>query len=446
MLQWLYQSYLRLEKKFYDGPSVFNYPGRYGRGYRSVNLMVAQWIRAFSVSYFTPAGRVLIIVSAYIFLNGILTLLMPIYYLSITLWSLFVIDILTGWLLRPRLKISREIPELVAAETSIPIRYALTNVSRHAAWDIYVDTIPFPAFIKFLSNRAFVNTLAPGETINLTNTVIARKRGCYRLPLPVVDSSFPFGLWRWGSRGQANHPLLVYPAYTPLRHISLPLDHRSQSSGNTSFSSTTGQSIDFHGCREFRYGDNPRYIHALSWARLREPIVKEFTDENTRHIALVVDTFAKRTRSWNRYFAKKNEQIEASLRLASAAVDYLVKHQFKIDLFINTPDGVSIKQSEECERLDRILKIFASIQGHVGKEFKEVPEGIITEVSELSVALVFLLDWDEARRNFIRNLEENGVATKTICVSQNKNLMIQNDDDVLSVSLDDIISGNVKEL
>ena len=442
----LRQSYINLERKFFDGPAVFNYPGREIKGYRSINLMIAQWIRAFSSSYFTMAGRVLLITTAYIVLAGMLTLLMPIYFLSITLTSLFLADIVLGRILRPRLNVLRTTPELASANSHINITYTITNSSRYTAWDVYVDTIPFHAPIRFVRNMACIRVLLPGATVTVTNTITVNRRGRYRLPLPVADSSFPFGLWRWGSRGQGNRPLLIYPSFTPLRILHLPLGHRSQSSGNTSFSSTTGQSIDFHGCRTFRYGDNPRYIHAPSWARLREPIVKEFTDENTRHIAVFIDTITSKPSWWERVTNKRDDEFEAALSLASAIVDYLVKQNFKIDLFTNGNDDINVRRSEEFEHLEHILEIFASIEDVPGGIFNRIPEDIMNEMCELSVATVLLLDWDEKRRHFIRELTENGVAIKTVVISDTVDFTGSLDDRIVNLKATEINMGNVQEL
>jgi hypothetical protein len=49
--------------------------------------------------------------------------------------------------------------------------------------------------------------------------------------------------------------------------------------------------MEFLGCREYRQGDNPRHIHAPSWARIGAPIDKEFREEYAHHSALVVDVY-----------------------------------------------------------------------------------------------------------------------------------------------------------
>lgn len=102
---------LRIRRRFYDGPALFNHPGRRMREYRSPNLLVAQWIRAFSVSYLTPAGSVLIVIIFAFALSALTTLLMPICFLSFTLMSLFIVAVVVGWIFRPQLAIERLAPE-----------------------------------------------------------------------------------------------------------------------------------------------------------------------------------------------------------------------------------------------------------------------------------------------------------------------------------------------
>jgi len=40
----------KAKKRFYDGPALFNYPGRRMSGYRSPNVLIGQWLHAFTVS------------------------------------------------------------------------------------------------------------------------------------------------------------------------------------------------------------------------------------------------------------------------------------------------------------------------------------------------------------------------------------------------------------
>jgi uncharacterized membrane protein YiaA len=59
--------------------------------------MLGQWLHAITAKHFTPAGRYLALISVGILAIGLMTLPMPIYLLSFSLASLFVVDFVAGW-------------------------------------------------------------------------------------------------------------------------------------------------------------------------------------------------------------------------------------------------------------------------------------------------------------------------------------------------------------
>jgi hypothetical protein len=68
--------FIRKAKKrfFFDGPALFNYPGRRMSGYRSPNVLIGQWLHAFTVKHFTVSGRMLILITGPFFVAGLTTL------------------------------------------------------------------------------------------------------------------------------------------------------------------------------------------------------------------------------------------------------------------------------------------------------------------------------------------------------------------------------------
>ena len=119
-------------RRFYDGPAVFNYPGRRIQGYRSPNLLMAFWLHAAAVTWMTPPGRILFIVTGALFLAGMTAVLMPMYFLSFTLTSLFFVDATVGWLRRPKLRVIRRVPSPAPAGStcSASVHSAIT-AKRH---------------------------------------------------------------------------------------------------------------------------------------------------------------------------------------------------------------------------------------------------------------------------------------------------------------------------
>jgi uncharacterized protein (DUF58 family) len=184
------------DRIFFAGPAVFNYPGKSIKGYRSVNLLIIYWLCAVTVLKFTLAGRVLLVATGYFALASMLTLLMPMYLLSIAMIALFLVNMVVGWYYR-------RVPRIVSALQPFTLHYTIRNIHTRDGWDLIIDTIPFPAAIRLVDERAYIDRLKPEQSQQLTHTVIAGRRGVFQLPLPIVSSAFPFGLWRWNSRGSA---------------------------------------------------------------------------------------------------------------------------------------------------------------------------------------------------------------------------------------------------
>lgn len=416
MISKIYRYFRAARTIFFNGPAVFNYPGKRITGYRSINVLTAYWLHAFSVLYFTRAGRVLSVAGAYFLLGSMLTLLMPIYFLSITLANLLVLNILLGWFVRPRLKIVRFIPESAPANTPVEVQYAIENTGSTTAWDIVVDAVPMQGALRFNKSRAFIRALNPKDKVNVTNELIAKRRGCHLLPQPVAASAFPFGLWRWSSRGMPNKPLAVYPDYAPLTSLRLPQDYSHHAAGNLSFSARSGQSMEFLGCREFRYGDNPRHIHAPSWARLRQPIVKEFSDEQARHVAIFVDTFAPPLSPWSKFLQRSNIAFEAAMSLAAATGEFLTRDEYRVELFTFDAAGIGKRTEPGREQLPDLMEAIAAMEPTLGDPPRDVPREFHAELENISLAVLILLGWDEQRQSLVREFMSIGLAVKAVCI------------------------------
>ena len=173
----------KAKKRFYDGPALFNYPGRRMSGYRSPNLLIGQWLHAFTVKHLTVSGRMLILITGPFFVVGLTTLLTPVYFLSFTLACLFIVDFVIGWLLRPRVAITRAFQESSDCHAPVLINYTVRNIGRLPAWNLYIDSVPLPAFLRPVDAAIpYVDHLMPGEEVQLTREIVAQQRGSHLLP------------------------------------------------------------------------------------------------------------------------------------------------------------------------------------------------------------------------------------------------------------------------
>ena len=205
------------QRLFYAGPaSIWIQPVR-RNGYQSPTLTAVLWGYALIAAHLTLAGHVLFITSGLLVLYAMFGLAaMPIHLLAFAVLTLFVFNILAGFLVRPRVNVARVLPAAVGAGAESTVDYAVTNLSRRPAWDVDIDTLPYPTHVRLTRGRAFVSCLQPGQRAHLSAKFVASRRGRYNLSAVRADSAFPFQLWRWGSTAPGRQSLVVYPAFTPL--------------------------------------------------------------------------------------------------------------------------------------------------------------------------------------------------------------------------------------
>ena len=435
----------KAKKRFYDGPALFNYPGRRMSGYRSPNLLIGQWLHAFTVKHLTVSGRMLILITGPFFVVGLTTLLTPVYFLSFTLACLFIVDFVIGWLLRPRVAITRAFQESSDCHASVLINYTVRNIGRLPAWNLYIDSVPLPAFLRPVDAAIpYVDHLMPGEEVQLTREIVAKQRGSHLLPLPTADSAFPFGLWRWGSHGLPSHPLLVYPEYTRLSQIEMPNSDRVQRRG-VSTGKYAGHSMAFSGCREYRHGDNPRHIHAPSWARLGQPIVKEFLEETMDRITLIVDVYMPPLAQWYKLTRRINIQFEAAMSLTAAVADHLHEDNFTIDLLVPGYEDFRLQQSGRGH-LWNILEVLACLDEVTDARSPELSEDDIAELAEIGTVIIVLLDWDARRHALVQNMHAAGIQVKVIIARRRRTTLPIDVPFATVVSAKDIMAGHVTEV
>ena len=402
---------------FYCGPRFLGITPLRRNGYQSPTLTAALWCYALIVRHLTLAGRIVFICSGLLTLYAMFSLLMPIHILAFGVLALFGVDMGIGLLVRPSLSVSRRLPPRMVAGGEQRVDYSIANRSGKPAWELCLDTLPFPAWVRLSRGRAYVDALAPGETAQASAVIAAQRRGRYTLPAVRVDSAFPFNLWRWGSNGDGSQRLTVYPAFTPLRQLQLETGVRYQP-GGIAFSSNVGESMEFLSCREFRAGDDPRRLHWRSWARTSHPVVKEFRAEYFCRTALIVDTLRpRRSRLHLHWATPEDEALEAALSLAASVADFLAGSDYVVDLFAAGTEVYRFQGGRSLAYLENILDILACLQPSVEGRFSELVASLADELAQISSAVLILLCWDEARRSFIEEARAAGITVKTVLVT-----------------------------
>ncbi|MDB5803443.1 MAG: hypothetical protein JWN73_765 [Betaproteobacteria bacterium] len=134
-----------------------------------------------------------------------------------------------------------------------------------------------------------VTDIAPYQSVNVTLTAPAVKRGWLTLPRITVETRYPLGLLRSWSYWQPDLPCLVYPkpAPTGMRFPDAP-------EGSGEGAPTGPGAEDFAGLREHQVTDSPRHIawkNAILAMETGMPLlVKHFHGAASSEVVLDYDT------------------------------------------------------------------------------------------------------------------------------------------------------------
>lgn len=406
-----------LIRKFYAGPVYFGRRIPQGRKYQSPTLTAGLWFYAWFYRMFTMPGRILLLCTGLVALYSLMSIRMPIYNLGILMVMLFLVDFAAGFLARPRhLEIERRMPAAVRQDSPTHVIYNIKNRGKRASWSLNLDTLPMPANIKLSARHAWCDVVAPGESIQVKVELQGTKRGEYVLPALRADTSFPFHLCRWGLIHGQPQKLLVHPKFTPLREFELPVG-RAHQPGGISMSSNLADSMEFYGCREYRYGDNPRHIHWRSWARTGYPVVREFRQEYFPRVALILDTYMPLP--WHHIEpATRYEVFESAVSVTAAIAEYLSRQDYVVDFFAAGREVYRFQTGRSLGYLEQLLDILAGLEIHRREPFEKLRPAVTAEAGDMSGIVLILLGWNSQRRLMFEDAAARGVEIRTILINE----------------------------
>jgi len=139
--------------------------------------------------------------------------------------------------------------------------------------------------------RVAVPSLVRGEQVTIGVVRTARRRGVQADDRAVVCSSAPFGVAEARRTVRAPARTIVYPRVERLAAVPL-VDEVPTFEHSIHVTPRRGGGPEYLGIREYRPGDSMRHVHWPSTAHHGQVMVREFEQERTRRVAIVIDTSA----------------------------------------------------------------------------------------------------------------------------------------------------------
>jgi uncharacterized protein (DUF58 family) len=218
---------------------------------------------------------------------------------------------------------------------------------------------------EIAGKRAFwtVDRLAPKGRVYLRETVAFSHRGRHALgPLRVI-TRFPFGLVQSALDLPGGQEVLVLPRLGQIKNELFKswLSRVSRGEGKTRQRKPLAslRQANFHGLRQFRPGDSPRWIDWKSSARRDELIVREFEDDAPPKLILIVEAWLPMTPT-----VADHRSLEDILSLAGTICrDWSQDQTSSLQLIVVEQAVHSRKMSGSADHAWPLIEMLAPLKG-----------------------------------------------------------------------------------
>ena len=217
-----------------------------------------------------------------------------------------------------KLNVRRSLPPHAVVGVLTTFQYELTNAKRY--WpSLSVNLAELDGVEGFVKQpQCYLLHAAPKMTASVPAEVMPRRRGLHALGRYQLSTSFPFGFVKRAVVWRKDDSLLVFPAVARVERSLLLLCRAAEETGESE-RPRPGGADEFFGVREYRAGDNPRWIYWRRSARGGPLVTKEMTRVAPPRLLLLVDThLPERTPEAH---AAVERVIAMAASLASAALD-----------------------------------------------------------------------------------------------------------------------------
>lgn len=318
-----------------------------GRSGRLVLALIAPFV------VLTPEGGVVAVTALLTGAAGVDVHFTRIYLVFCGLFSMLIAAYLARFIFaRPgALTLSAWAPARVSAGEPIVVTLELTNPNPRPLWVLRVQG-PFLAWDgRWLVRRPTVPMLDAGARVRLESKLVLTERGQRPIGRFSVASVRPLGLVRGKLVRSAPVRIIVVPRTFAIEGLAppplIPADHAELVRGQA-----TGADFELAGLRPYRPGDRIRDLHARSWARLGEPMVRTFRRTARREAAVILDASAARL---------DEAAFEGAVSLAASLVRWACKHGARVRLLILADRSREVIVGAQVAPVDVALDALAAV-------------------------------------------------------------------------------------
>jgi uncharacterized protein (DUF58 family) len=318
----------------------------------------------------------------------------------------FLASIFGGRAMLHRLNVQRRLPPYVFSGEPLIIEYTVENSRRwFAALALFLEDliIPVDRSISGATNvlpRVFFARIAGGDRLRQRWQTKSPVRGNYQLRELDLGTRAPFGLVEHRATISHSERILVYPRIGHLTRRWYQMQRQATENRQGQRHDRSAQQVEYHGLRDYRSGDSPRWIHWRTSARRGELMVKEFEHQNEQDLAILIDPWLPRSKAG----AEQREAIEQAISFAATLCVETARHQGRRIILGWTGASPGVRQGPSSvkllhELLEQLAIMRPVAEGGLAELFDVMPptalrEAILVVISTRPINLI-----EEAERS-----------------------------------------------
>jgi len=257
-----------------------------------------------------------------------------------------------------KLEIRRSLPEAIVVGQPAVFQYEFHNQKRF--WPSLSVTVGELSGVEAFAKQpqAYLLHAAAGTKATVPMQVLATRRGLHELELYQLSTSFPFGFIKRAIRRRQKDTVLVYPAIAAVDERLFSECLSAELSG-ARIKPRRGGSDEFFGVKEYRQGENPRWIYWRRTARTGTLVAKEMTQVAPPRLLLLVDTFLQEQTSAER------AAVERTIAMAGSLVTSSVDRGLIVGLCVWSGGWVAVPGSRGKRHARDLMAVLARLQENV---------------------------------------------------------------------------------
>ncbi len=285
-----------------------------------------------------------------------------------------------------RLSVVRRAPAYVFSGDPLVIDYSLRNGRRwFGALAVFLEDslVPFdrtaPGAVS-LTPRVFFARVASHDRARERWQHTSPKRGKYRFRDLDVGTRSPFGLVEHRVTVALSDQLVVYPTIGHLTRRWFQMQRQATENRRGQRHDRSAQQVEYHGLRDYRSGDSPRWIHWRTSARRGELMVKEFEQQNEQDLAILIDPWLPRSKA----SAEQREALEQAISFAATLCLETCRHQGRRLVLGWTGPTPGVRRGPASvkllhELLEQLAVMRPASEGGLAELFDVMPPAVLRE-------------------------------------------------------------------